>query len=485
MLSLKQQVLNSVKWNMIGTVAVQGTTLLSGIIVARLLQPADYGLAALAISIVTFLSVLTEAGFGQALIAQSEVDFKVSDSVICLMLIVGLVMFTILQLVARPLAGFYGLPTLEPAVRVASIGGLLSTIVSVPQALLQKQLRFDAINKVVIISALLGALAAVALAISGLGFWALIMPVILSTSVKIMGFFITLRYFPQLRLNWHDIRSTTHFGITILLSHLAKFAIDRGTFLILGMFWPSATVGLFQFARNYAQQPFNILVGQFSNVLFPAFTYVRNDHQRFKRAFLDVTRISIVIIFPIYILLIGLAPQLIPWVFGSQWNGAVAAFEIASTFMFVGSFGVAVTSALYAGEKPEISLYTNLFRLVDIPIIIGLLSLSGQLEIVMGGVTISLIVIASGYYFYCYRWLGITWREFVETAWSPLISALAMTFCLVVGRYLLHVTGTCETATVALPAFAGIGLYLFFMRSDIVEITQMLLRRGTLTSGRV
>ena len=136
---------------------------------------------------------------------------------------------------------------------------------------------------------------------------------------------------------------------------------DNSDYLIMGRFWPPVAFGQYYFAFERARQPFYLIISQVGGVVYPAFSRVQHDLDRIRRAYLRGTRLLWLATFPAYVLLIGLAEPLVPWVFGQQWRPSVPAFQAFAAFCFVQTFGALVSAPLLALNYAHVNFYFNAF----------------------------------------------------------------------------------------------------------------------------
>ena len=145
------------------------------LVVVRLLTPADYGLLAMAMIFVGFLSRLAELGLGSAVVQRAEVDTPLLRKAFGLILLVHASLFLLLFISAPLISAFMGEPRLVSLVRVLSALFLISAFQVVPEALLQRRLEFRRQSLNDFRSVIVGSLAVLAAALAGWGVWSLVL----------------------------------------------------------------------------------------------------------------------------------------------------------------------------------------------------------------------------------------------------------------------------------------------------------------------
>ncbi len=359
---LSSQIAKGAIWNTVGTVVKQGTVFAATVIVARLLTPTDYAIGGLGIAIMGFFTIFTAQGFAQALVQRDSISTLTCNSVFWFMLLAGIAIGSLAFASSSWIARFYQQPALQSIISVLALGLFAGMVGAVPNALLQRAMRFGAINLIGIGGGVLSAILGVGLALCGHGYWALIAPGIGSVLATTLGAFWLSGYRPFPEFKWSEFRTISNFGFALLGSNLVLYLNDNGMYLILGRAWPSLLFGQFYFASERSLQPLWLVTTQLASVTFAGFSRLQGDRSLLARAFISGTQIICTAVFPLYVLLIGLADPLIPWLFGGQWRTAIPIFQAFSACAFLRAFAALVPGSLLAVNRAQSHLIFNLFR---------------------------------------------------------------------------------------------------------------------------
>ncbi len=422
--SLTTQVVRGAAWNVVGAVAQKGLVLGATIIVARLLSPSDYAVAGLATAVMGIFVTLSAQGFTQALVQRQDLTELTCHSVFWLMAVAGLGVGGLTLASAPWLARFYNQPALAPVMWVLAAGLVSSMIGAVPNALLQRAMRFREINVIGMAGGVLSALLGIGFAWLGYGYWALIMPVVgTALFIAVCAFWLS-GYRPAWAFRWSELGKVSTFGASLLGSNLVQYFADTGDSLIMGRFWSPADFGRYRFAYERSRQPFDLVLAQIHNVTFPAFSRIQDDLERLRQAFLQGTYSMCLVIFPLHVLIIGLADPLVPWIFGEQWHPAVPALQVFAAYAFVRGVASLVSAGLLAINRVQANLAFNVFRVVaTLPTLLylgfsgaGILTTSIVLVIIWGVQAPFLIG-------YLYKQIHLSWAE----SWRSLRSLVGTT----------------------------------------------------------
>ncbi|MCI0557226.1 MAG: oligosaccharide flippase family protein, partial [Nitrososphaera sp.] len=214
--------------------AWQGATNLFGqvitwactIFVARILDPSDYGIMAVA-NVMTGILMLANMGFTQALIQKEQLTQQEEDGIFVLGLAINAVAYLVLYLLAPVLATFYQMELLTDVVRVAGLALLLGSIRAVPYATVMRNMDFRYRSLVEVGANLTSAVAVVALALKGFGVWSLIAGFVVTNLVSTAAFLPSFRRIPSLRFSVSAVADLFAFSMKVTANSLLSFIYRR------------------------------------------------------------------------------------------------------------------------------------------------------------------------------------------------------------------------------------------------------------------
>jgi O-antigen/teichoic acid export membrane protein len=415
----------------VGTVIKQLVTILATIYVARQLSPNDYSIAGVSLAVMGTFTVLTAQGFALALIQRENLDDLTSHSVFWLMLVVGLLLGSLAILLASPIAAFYQRPELVQIIWILVASLLINMLGAVPNALLERALRFKELNIITVVCAILSAITGILLAWLGYGYWALIIPAVVLSIVTTVGAFLVSGFRPKWLFSIAQVRALSPFGLSLLGSNLVLYLNDNGDYLIMSRFWGVTDFGNYYFAFERSRQPFNLLMSQLNRVIFPAFSQIQKDVDLLRKAIIVGTRHFCIIVFPLYVILIGFADPFVPWIFGEQWRPAIPVFQVFSVFAFARAFAVLVPGTLLAINRPQAHLIFNLFRAIVILPTLFILGFNNANILTTSFVLLLIWILQLPFFVgYLFRKIGIdlktAWLEFRKLLFATIIMAISM-----------------------------------------------------------
>ncbi len=339
-------------------VAVRVSRLVTTIVLARVLSPADVGLAAVVLTVYELVAILTRNGIS-ARVVQAGADevAAVAETAHTLTWIVcgGL---TLVQLaIAWPVALAFGDMRLALPIAAMAPIYLATPLSSIQGAFIQREgrvRRFAAASACqVIADNLLCALCALA----GLGMWAIILPKLLVAPIW-MAF---LRYGHPWRARRFPVslaggREILRFGRSVLGVELLTTLQTNADNLLVGAFLGAEALGLYFFAFNAGLGITLGLVNAFGIAVFPHLCAVREDAGALARRYRQALRTLALIVVPIVLVQVTLAPVYVPLVFGARWEPAIPVLMVICLSALPRPFASATSQLLKAAGRPEIEL---------------------------------------------------------------------------------------------------------------------------------
>ncbi|RLA52875.1 MAG: hypothetical protein DRR42_06430 [Gammaproteobacteria bacterium] len=339
---LKSKGTKALVWDFSGKMATQGMAFAFSIFLARLLDPADFGLIAMVMVVIGIASVFTDIGLGGALIQRRKVLPVHYTSVFYFNVFVGLLLALITYSSAKIIGDFYANDALVPLIQVMSLSFIINSFSSVQTTRLRRELNYAVITKVRFIASLISGIVGVSLAYDGLGVWSLVIQTLSMGVVFNISIWTASKWRPSLLFSFKALKQLWGFGFRMFLSGVLDAIFTRLDFLIIGKLFPPATLGFFQRAKSLNSMAVQASSGSLMAVLFPVLSQVKNDLPRFQNI---VIKIMGVICFFVFLLLGGLylgSEELVIFLFGQKWGPAVDYFQI----LVLSGFGYPVSSLL-------------------------------------------------------------------------------------------------------------------------------------------
>jgi O-antigen/teichoic acid export membrane protein len=340
-------------------------------ILARILAPSDFGLMAIAGSVMAVYWLFADLGVSQAIIHYDEVPMEALAALYWLNLAVGFVLMCVLA-ASAPLVGLlYKAPGLVPLLLLGSLVFPLSAAGQQHRVVAQKELRFSALARNELASNLAGFSAAVVIALLGGGVYALIAGVLVTaaTSSVLAWWRLSLGPPPPLSLHFGAAAPYLRFGTFLLAEKLANTLYRQVDVFVAGLIARPSQLGLYSVPRDLSLR-FALLVNPVvTRVAFPVMARSKHDRDLLKNIYLNVLRATSSVNFPIYLAMAVFSNELVAVVYGSRFHGAGAYLRILAIWGLLRSIGNPVGSLLYAVGMTKRSMVWNIGMLCLLPVV--------------------------------------------------------------------------------------------------------------------
>jgi PST family polysaccharide transporter len=332
-LSLKQKTISGIAWNTIGKISNQILQFILSVILMRLLLPSDYGLLAMAMVLIGFAGIFSEFGFSSALIQNQNITESHKSSIFWLNIIIGSILTLLFFIFADTFAQFYNNENLTKVIKYLSFSFVISSINIVPGTLLQKEMRYDVINKIDVSIVLLSGILSVFMAFNGWGVMSLVFQSLFSQIVKVPLLYLSTKWKPKFIFNKNSIKELFSYSAYLTGFSIINYGARHSDDLLIGKFMGAESLGIYSRAYSLMLMPITQVISLVSNVMFPALSSIQNDKERVKRIFINVIQTIAFITFPMMIGLIAVADNFILGIFGSKWAEVTPIIQILA---FVG-----------------------------------------------------------------------------------------------------------------------------------------------------
>lgn len=420
-------------------VIVQGTSLLSTLILARLLTPEQVGLYAAGTVLAGFLTVFAEGGLRAALI-QRETDLDdVADTVFYATGLTGLGM-SLLALAAAPgVAAVFRNPAAGQIAAVTSGMLLMHGFTNVPDGLMQRRFNFKRRLIIDPLRSVTFGVVTIAFAAAGFGVYALVVGNYASTAVWLVGTWLLARWRPgrgrpSIAL-WRDL---ARFSYPLVIQNVVKNVRGSAQTALIGRGLGDGALGQYRYGRRLGELPGTAVVEIGSYVLFPAFARLAGEPERFAQAFLRALRWAWLAAAPLAALVVALGQPAVVVLLGGRWREAGAFMTAMAGY----GAGVAVQAvALEAIRGSGRSSLLNWVSATQLVLGVGLVVAVLPFGLVGVGLAISAsqIVVAVLVVTLARSVVGFTSRQLARLLVPPAVAALtALAIVGTADRLLLH-----------------------------------------------
>ena len=318
--SLKDKTVKGVIWSSVERFSVQGIHFIVMLVVARLLEPKDFGLVGMLTIFMAVSQSLIDSGFSQALIRKLDRTDTDQCTVFYFNIVVSLCLYLILFLIAPFVADFYNEPQLTSLMRVLCLMVIINSMAVVQRAIYTASLNFKTQAKATFSAAVVSGVVGIYMAWSGFGVWSLVGQQLTSATANTFMLWWYSSWRPKLIYSWKSFRELFAFGSNLLLSGLLDTIYNNIYQIVIGKIYSAANLGFFTQAKHISALPSSNINGIIVRVTYPVLSTIQDDDERLSVNYRKLLRTSAFIVFPLMCGLAGISRPLVNILLGSKWN---------------------------------------------------------------------------------------------------------------------------------------------------------------------
>lgn len=302
--------------------------LVSGIILARLLLPEEYGAVGMLAIFMSLAEVFIDAGFGSALIQKKQPTQTDYSTVFYFNIGMAFVLYAILFFSAPLIADFYRMPILCKVLRVQGLILFIYAFNIIQRNQIRKNLKFKKLSKITITTSVVSLIVTVLMAYLGFGVWALVAQNFVGALVPCLFFWLTMNWRPTWEYSWASFKELFGFGFYMFLTHLFTTFSQRITGLLVGRWYNASTMGYYSKASELSKHSTLSVSGVMIQTTYPLYASVQDDKKRLANMVKRITSTLAYITVPMLALLILIAKPLIVLLYSDRWLASVPFFQI-------------------------------------------------------------------------------------------------------------------------------------------------------------
>lgn len=333
----------------------------STLILARLLDQTDFGVAAYAITVITLFSAVPSLGLDAALIYHEENEDVLSTG-FWLGLGSAIGFFLVLYGLAPYSALVFDDPRAVDVTRALGIVFPIEALRNVHATLLRKRLAFQRRFVPEVLQSIAKGGVAIGMALAGFGYWSLIWGPIAAALVSVPAYWIAVRWKPSLRFDPRTAMTLLPYGGRIVGVGLLGAFVRNLDYVVVGRVLGAATLGVYVLAFRIPDlliRNFSTILGQ---VLLPVYARVRRDPRAVREAFLAVTTYVFAITAPVAFGLSLLAEPLVLSAFTAKWIDVVPVITPICLYALCASISFNMGDLYKALGRPDVLVRLSLAR---------------------------------------------------------------------------------------------------------------------------
>jgi Membrane protein involved in the export of O-antigen and teichoic acid len=419
---LGRLVRRGLSWSLIGVMVGKLTTLVTGIILARLLAPKDFGVFAVALVALVIIVNLNDLGLEQCLVRWPGSIAEVAPTAKTIILASSVVQFAVLYAVAPYFTQAMHAPEATGIVRLLSFGVVINGAFAVPSAVLSRTFRQDLRTAADFTGFIVGLGITVTLAVLGWGAWSLAWGRLIGNALNgvLHAVFARERYHYGLRRD--VVRPLVGQGLPLAGLSVIAVAVLNVDNLVVGRVLGPIELGFYTLAFNLSSWPVSVFAVAVWRVSVPGFARLQTDPERLRSAFTRSFGLLMAATLPVCLVLSALAHPLVRFVYGEKWVPAATALSVLAALGALRIGLQLMTDVLVAVGRGRRAF---LLQVVWLAALVPSLTVGARLD-GLRGVAIGHVVVAAGLmlplHLSALHPLGISGSALARAAARPLIS---------------------------------------------------------------
>lgn len=383
--SLGEKAVKGVAWTTIQRFITIGIQFVSGIILARLLDPEDYGCIGMLSIFMLVAGSFVDGGFGSALIQKKRPTQDDYSTIFYWNIAISIFLYIVLFLCAPLISRFYKIPLLSPVLRVQGLVLIINACSAVQTSQLNKQFKFKKMAIVSIITSVITIGVTIFMAYEGYGVWALVAQNLITAIIPCLVYWISNGWFPSFVFSKQSFRELFNFGFFIFMSNIINTICNNIQGILIGRLYNPATMGFYSKAHSTELLVSTTISNTLAQVSYPLYSELQDNRNNLLSVIKKLTTTLAFLIFPLVFGLILLAKPFFLLLYSEKWLPCVPYFQILCIAGLATCMQSVNAQSIAAVGKSRIMLnWTIIKQAVGTTMIVGGLFLCGIKGMLVG-----------------------------------------------------------------------------------------------------
>lgn len=473
--SNKQKVAGGLFWSCGERIMAQLVSLIVSIVLARLLDPENYGVISIVMIFITLCDAIVTGGFGNSIVQKKDADeLDVNTMLIC-SVATSLLLYIALFFAAPFIAGFYQMEIIRPIIRMLGLRLLISGVNSIQRAWIQKRMLFKRFFISTSFGTIISAVVGISMAYMGVGAWALVGQYLTNSFVDTFVLFITNDWRPKLQFSFDRAKQMLSYGWKVLLTTVVYTVEGDLRSLIIGKKFGSADLAYYDQGKKFPNLLVSNINTSISNVMFPALSQCQDDRVKLKRMCRRAVKTGIYLLAPLLIGLIGVADTFVIAVLSEKWAPCIPYLRILTLVFLVRPFTTTCQQSILSVGRSDVTLKIEV--VVNV-VAIGILffAVFGMENVlwVAYGILIAEFVSLGMFMYFENKIIGYTYKEQL----LDLLPGISLAVCMGILVYLIRFIPLKDGVILVIQVVLGAAFYItasyLFQMDSFVYLVKML-----------
>lgn len=349
--NLTQKSISSFLWKTVQSVCTLGSTFIIQIVLARILDPADFGIVAITTVFMTLANTIIETSFSSSVIQKSELSQKLLSSIFFANAVLSFFVYLLLFLAAPLISRFYDEAILTAVLRVQGLRIVIASLCSIQDALLIREMKFKTLFICELIGAIVQLGVGLVMAYTGFGVWAIIFSALFGYLASGIGKMLASRWKPSLYYSHSLVKDALSFSSKILAVRVTRKLFYNIRTLTIGKVYTTDTLGYFNKGFQFPSTAMTVVDGSLTSVAFTSLSKLQGDKQLLVNALRNYVRIMMYLCTPMMVGMAIVAEPLVKVLLTDKWLACVPYLQIVCFTQLLAPLNVKTTAFEALGES--------------------------------------------------------------------------------------------------------------------------------------
>ncbi|MGC9384816.1 MAG: lipopolysaccharide biosynthesis protein [Kosmotogaceae bacterium] len=391
MSNLKQKTINGMAWSVSERISLQVMHMLISIILARLLDPSEFGLLGMLAIFTSIAQSILDSGFGSALIQKKDATQTDSSSIFYFNLLIGILLASIFFFSAPLIANFYQQPILKPITRVLSLNMIINAFSLVQLSILRKKMEFKNQFIVSMIAVLFSGIAGTIAAYNGMGVWSLVIQTLSHSLAQAIALWILSKWRPIGNFSLESLKTMFSFGSRLLIAGIIETVFKNLYQTFIGKVYSPSDVGYYSRASTMESAASVATSMALGTVVFSAFSPYQDDDTTLRKVHSKTIKMSMFVLMPVMIGLIAIAEPLFLFLLTEKWADSIPYFQLLCVIGLLFPIVVQNYNLLRIKGRTDLHLRLEIFKYIITVIAIAITFKHGIIALIYGQIAVAVI----------------------------------------------------------------------------------------------
>lgn len=436
-MEIKEKAISGVKWNTVSTIYAMAMQLVRLAVLTHLLEKSDFGLIAIATMIISFTDIFSDIGITVSIIHKQNITQKELSSLYWLNISISIVLY-ILVLTSLPLLSeFYKEPLLSNIVSLLGLQILFCAFGKIFQTIKTKQMEFNFLSKIRILSVTIGFIATISLAYCGFRVYSLVFGQLIQVLTNQVSYIIAGRHDQKIlfHFDYSEITDSVKIGGYQLGARILDFISNKIDVFLIGRLFGMEDLGIYNLAKELILKPYQVILSLVNNVSSAAFARLQDDIIKLQTSYKKLISFTAILSMPIYFCMFVFSDLIVSLIYAPEFASVSVFVKILSVVGMITSIdGLAGTLQIAMG-RTDIGIKWTMVRVV-LSVLTILFAGYISIEAVAVGQSIVTFVCFFLYWrFAIYALIKLSFKEYARAISTPTIISfiISIPFAIVLG----------------------------------------------------